>query len=212
MLDYIKLGETNTFPGRGGATIPAKRPSCKGHRPYWYSVNIPSIPPIYWMEMRRERYFTFLNNGKLTDDHTFYSIYPQSHINSISLCGLLNTTLIPLLVEVFANDPGGGGTSLQTPIREIKRYVLLPRELLNSVDVRKAFLELSKRQCFSIIQECAINLARPIREQKPNPLPDRKSLDDIVFDILGLRQEQRDEVYWAVCELVKNRLRKARSV
>lgn len=48
--------------------------------------------------------------------------------------------------------------------------------------------------------------------QKPNHLPDRKALDDIVFDILGPTEEERQEVYWAVCELVKNRLEKARSV
>ena len=49
-------------------------------------------------------------------------------------------------------------------------------------------------------------------EQKPNPLPDRKALDDIVFDILSLTEDERQEVYWAVCELVANRLNKARSV
>ncbi len=53
---------------------------------------------------------------------------------------------------------------------------------------------------------------RPIREQEPNPLPDRKALDDIVFDALGLTEEERKEVYYAVAELVKNRLDKARSV
>ena len=57
-----------------------------------------------------------------------------------------------------------------------------------------------------------LNPKQPIRSQKPNPLPDRKALDDIVFDILGLTQEERNEFYWAVCELVKNRLEKARSV
>ena len=57
------------------------------------------------------------------------------------------------------------------------------------------------------------NPTLPIREQKPNALSDRKALDDIVFDILGLTEEERKEVYWtAVCELVKNRLEKARSV
>ena len=40
----------------------------------------------------------------------------------------------------------------------------------------------------------------------------RKALDDIVFDILGLTEDERNEVYWAVCEMVKNRLEKARSV
>ncbi len=60
--------------------------------------------------------------------------------------------------------------------------------------------------------ELGINSNRPIREQKPNPLPDRKALDDIVFDILGLTQEERDEVYRSVCELVKNRLEGAGGV
>ncbi len=60
--------------------------------------------------------------------------------------------------------------------------------------------------------ELGINPARPIREQKPNPLPDRKALDDVVFDILGLTKEERREVYWAVCELVANRLQKAKSL
>jgi len=53
---------------------------------------------------------------------------------------------------------------------------------------------------------------QPAFPLKPNPLPDHKALDDIVFDILGLTEKERDEVYLAVCELVKNRLEKARSV
>ena len=35
---------------------------------------------------------------------------------------------------------------------------------------------------------------------------------DIIFDTLGLTEDERREVYWAVCELVKNRLEKGRSV
>ena len=69
-----------------------------------------------------------------------------------------------------------------------------------------------KESSICIFQELGINPKQPIRSQKPNPLPDRKALDDIVFDILGLTPEERNEVYWAVCELVKNRLEKARSV
>jgi len=43
-------------------------------------------------------------------------------------------------------------------------------------------------------------------------LPDRKELDDIVFDALGLTEEICKEVYWSVAELVKARLDKAKSV
>lgn len=51
-----------------------------------------------------------------------------------------------------------------------------------------------------------------MRAQEPKPLPDRQALDDIVFDVLGLTQEERKEVYWAVAELVQNRLSKAKNV
>ena len=60
--------------------------------------------------------------------------------------------------------------------------------------------------------ERTFNPDLPIRSQQPHPLPDRKALDDIVFDALGLTADERREVYWAVAELVKNRLDKARSV
>jgi hypothetical protein len=66
----------------------------------------------------------------------------------------------------------------------------------------------------SIFEECGIDPESdvPIAEQEPNPLPGRKALDDIVFDALGLTKEERKEVYRAVCQLVWERISKARSV
>jgi len=40
----------------------------------------------------------------------------------------------------------------------------------------------------------------------------RKALDAIIFGIRGLTADEGREVYWAVCELVKNRLEKGGSV
>ena len=70
----------------------------------------------------------------------------------------------------------------------------------------------SKREIKSIFEECGIDPSKPIREQEPNPLPDRAELDNIIFDELGLTAAERKEVYWSVCELVKQRLEKARSL
>ncbi|GIV57080.1 MAG: hypothetical protein KatS3mg040_1848 [Candidatus Kapaibacterium sp.] len=42
--------------------------------------------------------------------------------------------------------------------------------------------------------------------------PDRRALDDVVFDVLGLTAGEREAVYEAVIELVRARLEKARSV
>lgn len=41
--------------------------------------------------------------------------------------------------------------------------------------------------------------------------PDRRALDDVVFDILGLTSGEREAVYEAVINLVRARLEKARS-
>ena len=73
-------------------------------------------------------------------------------------------------------------------------------------------IPVARRTVAKYRDQLGINPARPVREQTPEPLPDRKALDDIVFDILDLTEAERNEVYWAVCELVKNRLEKARSV
>ena len=53
---------------------------------------------------------------------------------------------------------------------------------------------------------------KPIYEQEPDPLPDRAALDKVVFDALELSEEERKDVYRAVCQLVWNRISKANSV
>jgi hypothetical protein len=73
---------------------------------------------------------------------------------------------------------------------------------------------MGRRPPLTIFEECGIDPASdvPIEQQEPNPLPDRKALDDIVFDALDLTADERKEVYRAVCRLVHNRISKAGSV
>jgi len=49
-------------------------------------------------------------------------------------------------------------------------------------------------------------------EQVKEASPDRFELDSVVFDVLGLTDDERLEVYRAVTQLVKDRLLKAKSV
>ncbi|MGC9059599.1 MAG: hypothetical protein ACP5H3_04315, partial [Candidatus Aenigmatarchaeota archaeon] len=79
-------------------------------------------------------------------------------------------------------------------------------------EIQKNYDKFINREILTIFTELGFDPNKPIREQEPNPLPDRKALDDIIFDALGLTEEERKEVYWAVAELVKTRLEKAKSV
>ena len=105
-------------------------------------------------------------------------------------------------------------TSISLRVKENYKNVLgIPESELDEL-----ILNLSRiliRPIKSIFDELGLDPNdpnKPIREQEPNPLPDRKALDDIVFDALGLTEEERKEVYWAVAELVQSRLKKAKSV
>jgi hypothetical protein len=71
---------------------------------------------------------------------------------------------------------------------------------------------IKNRETRSIFTELWFDKTKDIRSQTPNPLPDRKELDDIIFDELGLTPEERNEVYRSLAELVKARLDKAKSV
>jgi len=92
-------------------------------------------------------------------------------------------------------------------VNEVNQHRVIELDELNS----KNYLN---REIFPIFIECGLDPESPIplAEQEPNPLPDRKELDDVVFDALGLTDEERREVYCAVCQLVWNRISKAKSV
>ena len=58
-----------------------------------------------------------------------------------------------------------------------------------------------RRLALSIFKKCVFSRFLTINEQKSTPLTDRKELDDIVFDALGLTEDKCKQVYWAVAEL-----------
>ena len=118
-------------------------------------------------------------------------------------------------IELMTRQLTGAQAVADTNVYVVKEAWILKPEILdgNIVDrIIGVYAPLKKREAFSIFEECGIDTGKPIREQEPNPLPDRAELDNIIFDELGLTEEERKEVYWAVCELVKQRLEKAKSL
>lgn len=88
---------------------------------------------------------------------------------------------------------------------------ILPFLNINNIDLKDKIKTLKSREIKSIFEELWFDKNKDIREQNPNPLPDRKELDDIIFDEIWLSDEERKEVYLSLGELVKSRLDKAKS-
>ena len=109
------------------------------------------------------------------------------------------------MMEIYGKTSLGEG-ALELGKPEIR---LLP--ILN-IDKDFDKTNILKREVMTIFEECGFNPEIPIREQEPKPLPDRAELDNILFDVISLTEEERKEVYWSVCEMVKQRLDKANSL
>jgi len=68
---------------------------------------------------------------------------------------------------------------------EINNLLLLNPDLLsNSLlpNLKNVFKKIKTYPIYSIFTELGFDPNKPIREQEPNPLPDRKALDDITFE------------------------------
>lgn len=199
-LKYIIWGESKGFN---------KRPTCKV-RTRWWDLGKRESGTSVWIYIVRDRMFSPFNPQKIILDCNLFEIYNK--VDSLLLAYSLNTSVTIFFWEIYARSYGGGGGPLKSQIYEVKDFIVPNPNILISIKSPKYQESFLERKVENIFTELGINPNLPIREQPPNPLPDRKALDDIIFDILGLTEEERKEVYWVVCELVKNRLEKARSV
>ncbi|MBN2395506.1 MAG: Eco57I restriction-modification methylase domain-containing protein [Candidatus Atribacteria bacterium] len=175
--------------------------SVKGRKP-WYRISENEGNTFWNKELRQRLFCSFTKTNALADCRLYYGNF------SAKVQLYLNSTLYHFIEEVLNREIGGGGGPRSVMVYEVNNSLVLNPDVL---EFEK--LELN-REIKSIFIECGINPDSeiPIEEQEPNPLSDRKELDNIVFDALGLTEDERNEVYRAVCRLVWNRISKARSV
>lgn len=196
-LKYIEYGEKNKID---------KTPSVQG-RNRWYDIQEPEISDYLWIMTYRERFFVLVN-GVVLADARFYDIYSKVK-DKIKLGLVLNSTLALFYTELMSRTYGGGGGPVDVKVYEVENMIVLDSNLI--ADKLKSS-KILRREVNTIFTECGFDETRSIREQNPKPLPDRAELDEIIFDELRLTKEERKEVYWAVAELVQNRLKKAKSL
>lgn len=197
-LEFIKWGERQGYH---------ERPSCKS-RSIWWDLGEWKISKNILTMFEGERKLCFFNHGNSHIDAALYWCYTNI-INEANLNLILNSTIVGLWKEILCRPPEGLG-SLQM---KVYNYSEMPIPAVQSLKFDDSFFSrFINEKIYSIFTELGFNPEEPIREQEPNPLSHRKELDDIVFDFLGLTEQERKEVYWAVAELVKSRLDRARSV
>ncbi|MGP6207995.1 hypothetical protein ACNF42_08220 [Cuniculiplasma sp. SKW3] len=196
---YIKYGEKKGFNHR----------SCKLRNETWYILQEQARRSYCILISRHhsDSFNVFYNPDKIIFN-SFYGI--ETKMDPVNLMIELKSTIGNLQAELFGRTNQGDGV-LNTYGWDLEFFRYL--RVKTNGNIRTKIVELMyKAKIHSIFEECGIDPSKPIREQEPKPLPDRAELDEIIFDELGLTLEERKEVYWSVCELVKQRLDKAKSV
>ncbi len=183
-----------------------QRPSCKS-RPIWWTLNIVDYPVVY-PSTHNPSWAIFLNEECFLIDKVFYGIKSKC---SGYIWINLNLTLSYFQAEFYGYSLVGGGGSFIT-VDDLSNLLIIRNIDFDNKKARQYIEALSDRNYKSWNEELGFDPSQPVCSQKPKPIADRKFLDDLAFDELGLSEEERDELYWAVAEMVQNRLNKAKSV
>ncbi|MCS7265779.1 MAG: BREX-1 system adenine-specific DNA-methyltransferase PglX, partial [Armatimonadetes bacterium] len=220
--NYIRWGESQGYP---------RRPTCAS-RKFWWDLGEQEQQDILILRFRDQRNWTpVLGASAFVSDVTFVGRYHNRPMKQV-LNALLNCTLHILASEVLGRINLGEGL-LTTYGPDLMDFFTVDASCFDDAQINRilsSFYCLSQRPIRSIFEELGFKLCRRSRcdhpehpyefvqpetltlEQVKEASPDRFELDSVVFDVLGLTEEERLQVYRAVAELVKMRLVKAKSV
>ena len=203
VLKYILEGEKDRIH---------KRPYFENKgKDKWYKLNMINATLVQPYDVNI-RHFTALNTTGACVDKRLVCINPEKKYEKV-FWAYLNSIIGMLMKELFGKSSLGEG-ALDNSVKDVEKIPFFSNSLSTKgeLKINELLKSLGRRQIMTVFEEVGIDQSKPIREQEPNPLPDRAELDNIIFDELGLTQDERKEVYWSVCELVKQRIDKDRSL
>ncbi|MDE0427668.1 MAG: Eco57I restriction-modification methylase domain-containing protein [Candidatus Poribacteria bacterium] len=165
-----------------------QKPSCRS-RVRWWDLGKREIPSLAFNYLISSTARTlYARNGCYTSDN-FQEVHTDSDL-ILPLCASLNSSLFQLMVNMAGRSNFGGGL-LKIQTYEVSELLCLDPKIFAFEDA-------------AIFTSSSWEML--------DPSDDRRVLDTIIFDALGLTQGERDGVYEAVVNLVESRLRKARSL
>jgi methylase of polypeptide subunit release factors len=181
VLKYIKWGEREGFDQ--GTTCASRSQS----KP-WYDIVPERRGDIAWPMAQKYRHVVALNSQRAILNHNLFDIFQPEGVLTKLLAGVLNSTVVALSKIQFGRSNLGEAT-LKTEVIDV-RAMIVP-------DVRQGTNEMRERIA-SALDAFKKRLSMHLIEELP--LPDRKELDEAVFELLGIadkseRQTLMSEMY-----------------
>ena len=166
-----------------------KRPTCQARDPRWWELENRKYADIL-VQKGVNDIFRALRNGVAYSGDRLYEIWPMEGIEADNLAVTLNCTISTLFAEVGARTGLGGG------LLDIMGYELDNLPVANP----------------DLLGDCVLPDRDILPLAKELEQPDRRAMDDAVFDALKLTKGEREDVRGETLEMVRKRLAKARAV
>ncbi|MCH7471976.1 Eco57I restriction-modification methylase domain-containing protein [bacterium] len=187
-LSYIRWGEAQTARKRQkrGEGVPYPEVASVGRRkPGWWAVPELEVrfAHLFMQYVIGSRFIVPICMDNVTTDRCFHRIWPHEGIAEESLAAVLSSSLTLLFIMTNGRAAMGMG-AFKHEVSDANRLLVLDVRKLNSkqlLRLHEALFRIGSRPIGSILSELK--------------MPDRRALDNVVFDILGLTEEEREEVY-----------------
>ncbi|MEM3874166.1 MAG: N-6 DNA methylase [Candidatus Bathyarchaeia archaeon] len=199
VLKYIEHGENVDVSVRGGKEAGKvvkgyQNLSTMRSRSVWYSLPKREPAPLLLSCKIWERFIVILNRAKAQADKAFYEIRPKNIKNINTLAAVLNSSLTALIAELHGRFYGGGVLELE--IYECKDMPVLNPDELTENERNKI------EEAFSKVCEAQKKGDEKLEQEA------RRALDYAVFDVLGLSEDERRQVYEGLETLRRMRLQR----
>ncbi len=201
-------------------------------RPRWWDLDNSHTGAVAWAMIHADRHNVHDNSEQAELDHNFFEVIAKDKNLQGPLTAVCVSTLAVLSKELLGRQYGGGSGPIKNEGVDLAKFFTLDLTNISDsrlVDLKKALVRYREQSTKALLEEVGYPLCATRRcphpehpyehvhpekltlEQVQKASPDRFELDRVVFDVLGLTDEERLEVYRAVARLVKDRLTKARS-
>jgi type I restriction-modification system DNA methylase subunit len=200
ILKYLEHGEEIEISTKHGTRIATAKvkgvhnlSTCK-QRKVWYDLGKHEPPPIIAPYLMWDRVIFAHNKAKALAPNTLHFVYPMKKEETLYLLGILNSTLTAFLLEIEGRSYGGG-------VLKMEAYEMTTLPIVNPQRVN---IEDRKRIESAFSKLCLTQETGDAKSEKEA----RAELDNAVFDVLGLTEDQRKQVYEGLESLRRMRLQR----
>ncbi len=179
---YIEYGEEEGVDS--GTTVSARDP--------WYDLSEDAErAKLFWQKAHYTKHIAYYSEQPFYLDQQFYGIEPHSEIDEKLLAAILNSSYYALMKILYGREMSG--RSIKAAVYEVAKFPVPAPDKLD---------EQEKEQLLEAFDQMKNqDMTGAIYDQFDDP--SRKRIDGALFDILGLSEEEQNEVYDSVETLTR---------